>query len=478
MKRSAASSGGFALLSALLAAGLSVLAASLSASGMAALHKVANVFAAAAWSTPASPGELHRAPSRPARGIASLSRGPYLQLATPSSLVVRWRTEVPTESRVRYGATPGALASEARDAAATTEHAVTLSGLQSDATYFYSVGTDTETLAGGDEDHRFVTPPAAGTPRPVRIWVLGDSGTADAGAKAVRDGYERFGGTARTDLWLMLGDNAYPDGTDGQYQAAVFRMYPKLLAQSVLWPAVGNHDEHSRAAGGLATQGGIFTLPAKGEAGGVPSGSGAYYSFDYANVHFINLDSCEENRSSTGPMLTWMKKDAAATKQEWLVAYWHHAPYSKGSQDSDADRKMTEMRANALPILEEAGVDLVLGGHSHVYERSFLLDGHYDDSAGFRAGMKKDAGNGRADGDGAYRKPSRGRAPHEGAVYVVAGSSGHTGTGSLRHPAMCVSLKALGSVVLDVKGDELDEAFVDATGTVRDHFTIVKGGKR
>ena len=35
------------------------------------------------------------------------------------------------------------------------------------------------------------------------------------------------------------------------------------------------------------------------------------------------------------------------------------------------------MRQNALPILEADGVDLVLTGHSHSYERSFLLDGHY-----------------------------------------------------------------------------------------------------
>lgn len=48
------------------------------------------------------------------------------------------------------------------------------------------------------------------------------------------------------------------------------------------------------------------------------------------------------------------------------------------------------MRERVLPILEAAGVDLVLGGHSHAYERSYLIDGHYDSSATFGLEMIKD----------------------------------------------------------------------------------------
>jgi 3',5'-cyclic AMP phosphodiesterase CpdA len=233
-----------------------------------------------------------------------------------------------------------------------------------------------------------------------------------------------------------------------------------------------------KSSDGAGIQEEIFTLPTKGEAGGVASGTSAYYAFDQANVHFVSLDSGSQDRSPDGPMLAWLKKDLASTKQEWLIAYWHHSPYSKGSEDSDVDKKMTEMRTNALPILEEAGVDLVLAGHSHVYERSHLLDGHYGPSSTFRKSFVKDPGYGRADGDGPYRKPSESREPHRGAVYITAGSSGHTGGGPLNHPAMAVSLKALGSVVLDVKGDDLDASFVDSTGKVRDHFTILKGSKK
>ena len=58
----------------------------------------------------------------------------------------------------------------------------------------------------------------------------------------MRNAYLNFTGTTHTNLWLMFGDNAYENGTDSEYQAAVFDMYPTMLRQSVLWPALGNHD--------------------------------------------------------------------------------------------------------------------------------------------------------------------------------------------------------------------------------------------
>src|SRR6185436_1962870 len=108
-------------------------------------------------------------------------------------------------------------------------------------TYYYSVGTPTTTSAG-DATFHFRTSPVAGTERPVRIWAIGDSGTGDANARAVRYAYAAFAGSRETDLWLMLGDNAYNDGLDQEYQTAVFDAYPETLRKTVLWPAYGNHD--------------------------------------------------------------------------------------------------------------------------------------------------------------------------------------------------------------------------------------------
>ncbi|MCG8459896.1 MAG: hypothetical protein MI919_26750, partial [Holophagales bacterium] len=121
------------------------------------------------------------------------------------------------------------------------------------------------------------------------------------------------------------------------------------------------------------------------------------------------------------------------------------------------------------PILEKHGVDLFLAGHSHSYERSFLLHGHYGVSDTLEPSMILDAGDGREDGDGPYRKARRG----QGMVFVVAGSSGKLATGKLEHPIMVESYMTLGSVVVDIDGPRLDLAFVTADGEVADQFTLL-----
>ena len=305
------------------------------------------------------------------------------------------------------------------------------------------------------------------------MWIIGDSGLANQAARNVRDAYLGYPGADSTDVWLMLGDNAYNLGTDAEYQAAVFDTYPSLLRTVPLWPTRGNHDTIHPGSDNDYYD--IFSLPASAEAGGLASGTEAYYSFDYANVHFVCLDSQGSVRTPGGPMLTWLEQDLAATAQDWIIAYWHHPPYSKGSHDSDTEYQLIDMRQYALPILEAGGVDLVLSGHSHSYERSFLLDRHYGLSSTLVDSMKINIGDGRPSGNGAYRKPTLGPAAHEGAVYAVAGSSAQFSGGTLNHPVMITSLNKLGSLVLDINGDELDATFIDHTGAALDSFTILKG---
>ena len=408
----------------------------------------------------------------------TVTRGPYLQLGSSTGVVIRWRTDLPTNGRVRFGFSPAALTNTADSSTVRTDHAVRLTGLTPDTLYYYSVGNTNQVLAGGDSSHFFVTAPPTGVAQPTRIWVIGDSGTADANAAAVRDAYLNFTGTRHTDLWLMLGDNAYESGTDGEFQNAVFNMYPTLLRQSVLWPTLGNHDSVSADS---ASQSGpyydIFSVPRNAEAGGVASGTEAYYSFDFGNIHFIVLDSVESSRAPNGAMLTWLTSDLAATTQPWIIAYWHHPPYSNGadgSHNSDTDPIQKQMRQNVLPILEAGGVDLVLTGHAHWYQRSYLIDGHYGLSSSFTAGMKVDGGSGRVDDTGPYEKSALDAVPREGAVYVVAGSSGKLSPG-VNHPSNFILLNKLGSVVLDIDGNRLDARFIDSAGAVGDYFTIMKG---
>ncbi|MFQ5603843.1 MAG: choice-of-anchor D domain-containing protein [bacterium] len=407
----------------------------------------------------------------------TVTRGPYLQVGTPNSIIVRWRTDTATDSRVVYGTTIGQLNMNMQSALVTTEHEIKLSGLQPDTKYYYAIGTRTTNLAGGDSSHFFITSPGPGSNKATRIWVLGDSGTRNSRARAVRDAYYNFTGTRHTDLWLMLGDNAYSSGADQQYQDAVFeRMYEEMLRKSVLWPTLGNHDDNTASTPGPYPYYDIFTLPTNGEAGGIASGTEAYYSFDYGSIHFICLNSTTANLRQPGsPMWVWLEEDLAANDKNWIIAFWHHPPYSKGSHNSDRENELVTMREVALPILEDYGVDLVLAGHSHSYERSFLLDRHYDVSSTLADSMIIDGGNGRTDGDGAYNKSHLNPTPHEGAVYVVAGSSGKLGSGRLDHPVMVTSLKEHGSVALDVDDNRLDATFIDKFGAIRDYFTIIKG---
>jgi hypothetical protein len=360
---------------------------------------------------------------------------------------------------------------------------VLLTDLSPATKYYYSIGTGAITLQGTSSNY-FFTAPAAGSRRPIRAWVLGDPGTDWPSQKSVRNAYYRFTGAKHTDLVLALGDNAYSGGTDGQYQKAFFDAYRDVFKHCVIWPALGNHDARSANS---ATQSGVyfdvFTLPTLGQAGGVLSGTEAYYSFNWGNAHFVCLNSHDGDLSTNGLMLTWLKEDLSANRQDWTIAFWHEPPYSKGSHDSDdekdSDRRMTLVRERLVPIIERGGVDLVLCGHSHVYERSYLLRGHFGASNTLEAGMIKERGDGAPGSAGRpYRKPGPGPVPNSGTIYMNAGSAGHatrrTKLHELNHPAMCVSLNVAGSVILDIAGPSLGARFLDGTGTVRDHFQILK----
>jgi hypothetical protein len=402
---------------------------------------------------------------------AVLTRGPYLQRAATNQIVIRWRTDVAVAGRVVYGRNFPASEFELSEATQSTEHIIVLTNLLPQTRYYYSIQAERELASG--EEFFFETSPVASAP--TRIWVIGDSGTQTTNQLAVRDAYYRFTTNRHTDLWLMLGDNAYAVGFDSVYQAAVFNVYPELLRSSVLWPAIGNHeltptDPSNKDFPFLH----IFSLPAAGECGGVASGSSKYYSFDYGNMHFVCLDSESSPRTPPSPMLDWLERDLMANQKLWTIAYWHSPPYSRGGHDSDLNVEQTEMRQNAVAILERRGVDLVLCGHSHSYERSYLMDGNYGPSATYTLAMRLNPGDGATGGSGPYYKPeSLGR---QGTVYVVAGSSGQLdGGGTLDHPAMYYSARFLGSVVLDVDGGKLNARFLTSTGDVPDHFTIIKG---
>ena len=409
--------------------------------------------------------------------LLRITRGPYLQQGTSQSMVCKWRTSSATSSLVRYGTSLAQLDYTAQDTVNKIDHELKITGLQSATKYFYQIENDTGVLSAASSDQYFKTSPVNSTKPPITAWILGDCGTKNSTARTVRDAYYDYIDDAHTDMILFLGDNAYESGTDWEYQLALFEnMYEEKLKNTVAWSCLGNHDGYTAQS---STQTGpyydIFTFPTLGEAGGTASGTEAYYSFDYGNVHFISLDSYDSPRNVGGAMYAWCEQDLQNTSADWVVAFWHHPPYSKGSHDSDTEGRLVEMREHFLPLLEDYGVDLVLAGHSHSYERTFYLHGHYGNSMSFDTVLHTVGDNGDGDGqisgDGPY---SRSGASSDGTVYITAGSSGKTSGGPLNHEAVFFDVDALGSCVLEVHGGELNVKFLRETGVIEDFFTIQK----
>ena len=170
-------------------------------------------------------------------GAQTLARRPYLQTVTPTSAIVVWTTTTPTDSLVRYGATPTQLTQSAPLAAATTQHEVHLGNLTPGTRYYYSVGNASGVMEGGDLAHSFVTSPPRGSRQPFRAWIVGDSGTGDLRQRQVIDAMEAYAGRRQPDLYLHMGDMAYTTGTTQQFTATgtYTDLSTQPLTDSVLW---------------------------------------------------------------------------------------------------------------------------------------------------------------------------------------------------------------------------------------------------
>ena len=339
------------------------------------------------------------------------ARAPYLQRTTPSETTVVWRDTSPTPNGVCVGTAPTALTRFVGTSASSTDHEVVVDGLTPATRYFY-VARRTSCPAGtsGSAEDTFVTAPSRTSMAPVRFWLVGDSGTGGSEQAAVRDAALAATGTRPFDFAIHVGDMAYTSGTTSEFDDHYCAMYQGILRSTTMFPAIGNHEGSSSFS---ATQTGpyyeAYVTPTDGRAGGVPSGTAAYYAFDWGPLHVVVLDSHHSPRAVDGPMLRWLETAPSATAATWIIAVWHHPPYSDTSHNSDTETQLIQMRENAVPILDRHGVDLVLTGHSHGYERSFLLRGAYDTPSTTHGIV--DPGDGRLDGDGAHEPRARG-APH------------------------------------------------------------------
>jgi Icc-related predicted phosphoesterase len=369
-----------------------------------------------------------------------------------------------------------------------------------DSKYFYSVGTTSQVQQQGSDNY-FLTAPPADTKRKIRIASFGDCGQNPNGNQTnVRNAFLNFRGNTPTDLWMLIGDNSY-DGDDPMFQTNFFEPYQtNLMKNSMIFAVPGNHDYNNNAA--LAASHNIpyfsiFSFPTNGEAGGVSSGTKEWYSFDYGPIHFVMLDGYG-SRNVNGvdrrfyadtvnhPEVIWLKQDLAATTKKWKIVYLHFPPYTMGGHNSEVESDLIGIRQYINPIFERFGVDMVVSGHSHTYERSYPLHDQYGPVSDYVANpsayrFADDTGPGSYDGSANscfYKNTSEKK--KQGTVYVVTGSSGaFNSPGFGPHPVTVFNQRTDGgSFYMEVEDNRLDAKLILAVPSypyvISDQFTIMK----
>lgn len=366
-------------------------------------------------------------------GAARIVRSPYVQDVTTERFTVLWteavsarvpttgRTVRPAPVRVEVTTPEGELVATAEahadrlaPALDAVQYAATVDGLAPDRTWCYRLrmGDAALTAPAGVR-----TAPAAGSGAPVRFVAFGDAGDGSEAQRAVARAME----DVPFDLMLVTGDLAAYVGTPREYEQHVFGVYRDVLRHVPLYVAAGNHDYKADAG---ATMRAFFALPRNGG----PGADERWFSFDRGDVHFVGLDS----EDLTAAQLRWLEADLAGNALPWTVVFLHRPPFSSGSHGSDP-----VIREKVWPILVRHGVDLVLAGHDHDYERT---------------------------------------TPQDGVVVVVTGGGGKGTKPVGRSEFTAFSQQVLHFVFVEIEGDRLTLHAIDGTGREFDSAVIEKSG--
>lgn len=310
-------------------------------------------------------GSLGLKTDQPAR----LGRAPYLQGVDATRATIVWTSESSALAlRVRL---PDGSESQSKqpvvDSSASPkkgrQYLAELTGLSAGTLYCYELQEGAATIYSGG----FRTAPNAEAT--VRFSAFGDLGKDSPDQHAVL----KFLKTFDSEFLLVMGDVAYDKGTRAQFESYFFGVYADLLSLVPVFPASGNHDYATNDAAAFRE---VFVLPTHD----LEEGRERWYSFDWGPVHVAVLD--------TQVMLTkqaaWLREDLASSALPWKIVVMHKPPYSSGAHGSDES-----VRDLLVPVFREAKVHLVLAGHDHNYERTYVTDGvHYVVSGGGGRGTR------------------------------------------------------------------------------------------
>jgi len=179
----------------------------------------------------------------------------------------------------------------------------------------------------------------------VRFAVIGDTGSGTDKQRDVGNMMAQYRAAFPFEFVLMMGDNMYGGEAPADFEKKFSEPYKALLDNKVkFYASLGNHDQS------LQTNYANFNMNGK-----------EYYRFKKGNVAFYALNSNYMDKKQ----VEWFESELSKDTSEWKVCFFHHPPYSSAkSHGSDP-----QLREVVEPIFLRYGVNVVLTGHDHVYER-------------------------------------------------------------------------------------------------------------
>lgn len=317
-----------------------------------------------------------------------------------------------------------------------------IEGLLPDTTYHYRVGDGSEFT----DTYSFTTAPEPGVRLPVEFIVLGDNrGFVYGLPSPVYPAIVSQVKAESFDFLLNTGDMVFVAAQSEWDQ--FFQASTGLVEEKPWMVCQGNHD-----AATLDSFLRNHYLPG-------PAGR-TYYSFDYANLHIISLDTEDDTLRdpATSPQVQWLREDLEATDQEWIMAFFH-----KGTYNSSQNHGSLAVPQKAfVPLFNEFGVDVVFLGHDHIYDRTQFLHGLTEP---LPENMLPEGGG---------TKPAEMCIEDcvRGTMYITAGGAG-AGTYKVFDPPLdhsVLSKSTLNYVKVTIDGDRFDLVARDEQGAVIDTY--------
>jgi 3',5'-cyclic AMP phosphodiesterase CpdA len=157
------------------------------------------------------------------------------------------------------------------------------------------------------------------------------------------------------DALFTAGDNAYPAGSTEDFNSCYDPAWGRFKAKT--FPTPGNHE--------YAQPGALPYFQYFGDRAGPGGFRQGYYSYNLGNWHIIALNS---PLYATGSIeqLMWLKDDLESARARCTLAYWHYPVFTSGPSNGQPESRV--MR-EVWQVLYGAGVDVIVNGHDHLYER-------------------------------------------------------------------------------------------------------------